>query len=64
MEVAISQAWPAQEGMLLHCRPMPLGYTRVSIDMTLAMKYNRIPIDYPAEEDRPCLDQSKGAIVA
>lgn len=64
VKVAINQAWPAEEGMLLHCRKIPPVYTRVTIDMILAKKYNKIHIEYPTEEDRLHLDQNKGTIVA
>ena len=41
-----------------------MGYAHVSIDTILDKKYNKMHIDYPAQEDRQHLVQNKGAQVA
>ena len=45
-------------------RLIPMGYAYISIDTILDKKYNKKHIDYPAQEDRQCLVQNKGAHVA
>jgi len=50
-KVAVGQARPAGDGTI-NGRPIPLGYARVSIDNILDKKYNKMHIDYPAQEDR------------
>jgi hypothetical protein len=61
-KVALGMAWPAGIG-LINGRPIPSRYARVRIDNILHKKYNKIEIEYPAQEDRKCLVQNKGAHV-
>ena len=44
--------------------PNSMGYAHVSIDTILDKKYNKMDIDYPAQDDRQRLVQNKGALVA
>ena len=41
-----------------------MGYAHTSIDTILDKKYNKMHIEYPAQEDRQRLVQNKGAHVA
>ena len=62
-KVAVGQAFPRGENVI-HGKPVPLGYARVSIDKILDKKYNKIHIDYPVEEERPRLVHNLGTLVA
>ena len=62
-KVALGQAWPAGDGTI-NGRPILTVYTHVSIDTILDKKYNKMHIDYPAQEDRQRLIQNKGTYVA
>jgi hypothetical protein len=61
--VAVGQAFPRGDG-IIHGKPIPPGYARVSIDKILDKKYNKIHIDFLVEEDRPCLVHNLGTHVA
>ena len=62
-KVALGQAWPTGDGTI-NGRPIAQGYARVIIDIILDKKYNKMHIDYPAQEDRQRLVQNKDAHVA
>ena len=62
-KVALGQAWPTGDETI-NGRPIPQGYARVTIDIILDKKYNKIPIEYSVVEDMPKLSQNKGSQVA
>jgi hypothetical protein len=50
-KVVVSQVWPVGDGTV-NGHPIPPGYSNVTIDNILDKEYNKIHIDYPAQEDR------------
>jgi hypothetical protein len=60
--VVVGQAYPSGDGSI-NGRPIPSRYAHVSIDSILDKKYNKMHIDYPAQEDMQCLIQNKGTHV-
>jgi hypothetical protein len=61
--VVVGQAWPAGDETI-NGRLIPPVYAHVSIDSIIDKKYNKMHIDYPAQEDRQRLFQNKGTHVA
>ena len=62
-KVALGHARSTGDGTI-NGRPIPPGYARITIDIILDKKYNKIHIEYPIEEDRPKLGHNKGSQVA
>ncbi|KAG2629994.1 hypothetical protein PVAP13_3KG472402 [Panicum virgatum] len=50
MKVAVGQAWPTGEGVMLHNRPLPEGYAKVTVDSLVKRKYKNVELDIPGDD--------------
>ena len=62
--VAVGQAHPTGEGVLLHSHPLPAGYAKVNIDELAKGRYHGVELDLPNDWDRKTLGQNLGCFVA
>jgi len=63
MKVAVGQAWPTGEGVMLHNRPLPEGYAKVTVDSLVKRKYKNVELDIPGDDSR-LLGDNIGGFVA
>ena len=49
---------------MLHNRPLPVAYAKVSIDELAKGRYRAVELDLPEDEDRKTLGQNLGSFVA
>ncbi|OEL22122.1 hypothetical protein BAE44_0016859, partial [Dichanthelium oligosanthes] len=63
IKVAEGQAWPCTEGQVLHNRPLPKGYARVSVDNVVPGSRN-VTLDIPGEDEKARLGENLGTFVA
>ncbi|KAG2577077.1 hypothetical protein PVAP13_6NG080030 [Panicum virgatum] len=63
MKVAVGQGWPTGEGVMLHNRPLPEGYAKVTVDSLVKRKYKNVELDIPGDDSR-LLGDNIGGFVA
>ncbi|KAG2562468.1 hypothetical protein PVAP13_8KG074601 [Panicum virgatum] len=51
MKVAVGQAWPTGKGVMLHNRPLPEGYAKVTVDSLVKRKYKNVELDIPGDDN-------------
>jgi hypothetical protein len=62
-KVATGMAWPCTKGQVLHNRPLPKGYARVSVDNVVRGSRN-MKLDIPGEDGKATLRESLSSFIA
>lgn len=63
-KVATGLAFLSGEGVMLHCRPLPEHYAKVTIDEVVKNRFRRVELDIPGEDDKKTLGENIGCFVA
>ncbi|CAO2147652.1 unnamed protein product [Urochloa humidicola] len=63
-KVAMGLAMPTQEKEVLHCRELPIGYARVTLDTLVKKSYGKVELEIPGQDDKVKLKDNIGCFVA
>ncbi|CAN6183257.1 unnamed protein product [Urochloa humidicola] len=63
-KVAMGLAMPTQEKEVLHCRELPIGYARVTLDTLVKKSYGKVELETPGQDDKVKLKDNIGCFVA
>ncbi|CAO1939560.1 unnamed protein product [Urochloa humidicola] len=63
-KVAMGLAMPTQEKEVLHCRELPIGFARVTLDTLVKKSYGKVELEIPGQDDKVKLKDNIGCFVA
>ncbi|CAN6336211.1 unnamed protein product [Urochloa humidicola] len=63
-KVAIGLAQPTKEKEVLHCRELPVGFARVTLDALVKKSFGVVELEIPGQDDKVKLRDNLGCFVA